>query len=101
MFRSPMLYFELFTVTLVIRRFVKDGEIQNTTKVGMRVRLRVCVCVCLSRTAVEGKNAINKKKKGEKRNKSTYNIMFIDAFVILDLMCRSPIIDFLRGGKSV
>lgn len=66
------------------------------------MRSRVRVCVCLSRTAVEGKNEIKNKIKKETRVLTTYNIiMFIDAFVILDLMCRSPIIDFRRGGKSV
>lgn len=70
----------------------------------------VCVCVCVFVLYVcvhayvylaqllRGKNAINKKEKGV----PTFNIiMFIDAFVILDLMCRSPIIDIRRGGKSV
>jgi len=56
--------------------------------------------VCLSPTAVEGIKAINKKEK-EKKHVSFNIIMFIDAFVILDLMCRGPIIDLRRGGKSV
>lgn len=65
--------------------------------------------VCLSRTAVEGINAINKKEREERENYKkkekqdvSFNIyMFIETFVILDLMCPSPIIDLPRGGKSV
>lgn len=91
--------FGLVTVTPVSQRFIKDGEIQNNKGEYVCAFARMCAYVYLAQL-LRGKNVINKKRK----KKEPLNVILLCLsmqFVILDLMCRSPIIDTRRGGKSV